>query len=463
MQTNEKIILFCLFFWVNHFFVFAQKNDFSAINSPNPQHQKKYLQWADSMNIHYFSKNNDILPKIKLAEQHLEYGTGYFFLKTITKNIPANCPKNDTICTQAKDYLDFLKINHYQVQNPYSKFFSHLIKGNFGYISLRISQKIQLFMAYYSDFLMLEEWAIYVLFLLPLVFVLISWKTPPKPSPEGRAYRKAFVLLSLWGLGCLVLVIFYVIFPKNTPKLIFSQKNSQDLYNQKNHKIGNVISFKSSQIKTYILQDDDINTAYHKFEDLTAKNQKNSISLLTSASFLDETGKQEGFCVQNGKIQNPTILPKYSVILYTKNNLLHYKHTQELNTIPKYADFLELCQTQKISAFQSQLLGIDNVLTISQNDKALERERRILCIVKSKKDNEIYYFVFNIGYAVRLYDFAEGIFNFLQKENFYMNAMVNLDTGSNNIFSFSTPNTLLDIKTSIFTIERAKNLIVFSR
>ena len=175
------------------------------------------------------------------------------------------------------------------------------------------------------------------------------------------------------------------------------------------------------------------------------KNDKTLITVF-SGTFTHDYTKPKGVTIDNGKIINRSIDNTMDglVIVYQTGGIvvsdlseanlkIPDKYTSKLLNIRDEFDkkkFFEFTQKDKATVFQTQLLIYNNVLKCKPHNEY--KERRFLILAKDK-DDQILHIIFNIPKNVQLYEMAKELLVFFQNSDRTIIAMLNLDTGANDM------------------------------
>jgi hypothetical protein len=201
---------------------------------------------------------------------------------------------------------------------------------------------------------------------------------------------------------------------------------------------------KNSEIKAMYFADKiNHSSIYNRYE--AWKNGKTLISVCSGA-FTNDYTKPIGITVDNGTIINRTVENKMNglVIVYPyggiavsdiseKNLRISNNYSSRSLDIRNEFDkntFLKFAAEEQVTVFQTQLLIYDNVLKCKSNNEY--RERRFLVIAKDK-NGDILHIIFNIPKNVQLYNTANNLLNFFKNSGRTIVAMLNLDTGANDM------------------------------
>gem|GEM_PF-6727109 len=147
-----------------------------------------------------------------------------------------------------------------------------------------------------------------------------------------------------------------------------------------------------------------------------------------------------------------------SIYLSDISRYINFKNEEDVNT------FFKWVEQKRITVFQTHLLAFSNSLMVQKSSQDERRERRVLISVS--RNNEKMYILYNVTnkYSVYLTTFASDLFNYLRKQNFQIEFMINLDTGTGNYMETYDERWNIDkniIANGGIGIERLLNLMVF--
>ncbi|SDG61137.1 hypothetical protein [Winogradskyella thalassocola] len=252
------------------------------------------------------------------------------------------------------------------------------------------------------------------------------------------------------------------------------------------YEFGNThLDSKKVKIK-YLVKD-----AYNKFLDL----EKNKdVLLVTSASFTSaffSNGTPIGLCAYEGEFLNK--MPDQTMdglVVINSDGLINTNDITDLDFTSKNCDsiiasnhshlnlnprenaldsyvFYNRVEENNLSVFQTQLV-YSHLKTEDENFKTLlvgsnSKERRFLVI--ATKEGELKNLIIDTKNKDYILKAAQDIFNLLKAENYDVNFILNLDTGSKNILHVNNGTYLENLNpnpsTKLARIERASSLIVF--
>lgn len=122
---------------------------------------------------------------------------------------------------------------------------------------------------------------------------------------------------------------------------------------------------------------------------------------------------------------------------------------------------VDWAKTEKLTLFQTHLLVYNNESKVASNSSQDVRERRFLVVATNSKGEEEHYIIHNPA-ASSLKEGSNAVLNYLKNKSFSVKALINLDTGAQDVFKFynydGTESSKLVGATSI---ENARNLIVY--
>ncbi len=205
-----------------------------------------------------------------------------------------------------------------------------------------------------------------------------------------------------------------------------------------------------------------------------------NIICLSSGGYMDNSQTPVGINVDNGQIVNRS-LEKFDglVIVYATggvvaSNLKNGDLTLQGANIPagKKFDirnsaidrtmFLNWCESEYATVFQTHLLAYKNELSISSyNSNQTSRERRFLAV--GKEGNEIVHAIVHSPSPTTLYEGARRTLEFLNTyKNMDVTFMINLDPGDQDVFFLFDENGNVDqLIHGTRRLEDAANLLVY--
>ncbi len=229
---------------------------------------------------------------------------------------------------------------------------------------------------------------------------------------------------------------------------------------------------------------------YFAYRNVTAKyrqwasNNRKTVALATTGGFTNIHRKPEGLTVENGQIVNAVLMPDrdglvivhngggISVINLKRNSIKLSLGAQNVLTMENplrsliaYSKLLHWCKTQKATLFQTQLLAYSDRLLIDvAKARGQLRERRLLALVRDRKNSVLHHVVFDIPSPHNLAIIANDLFDLLQSRRKKVEALLNLDVGSYNILNvFDRGGKLLAKPRGPVSIDKATNLIIYAR
>ena len=229
---------------------------------------------------------------------------------------------------------------------------------------------------------------------------------------------------------------------------------------------------------------------YFAYQNVTVKyrqwasNNRKTVALATTGGFTNIHRKPEGLTVENGQIVNAVLMPDrdglvivhksggISVINLKRNAIKLSLGGQNVLTIENplhsliaYSKLLHWCKEQNATLFQTQLLAYsDQILIDVAKARGQLRERRLLALVRDKKNSALHHVLFDIPEPHNLAIIANDLFELLQSRSKKVEALLNLDVGSYNILNvFDQAGKLLAKPKGPVSIDKATNLIIYTR
>lgn len=125
------------------------------------------------------------------------------------------------------------------------------------------------------------------------------------------------------------------------------------------------------------------------------------------------------------------------------------------------ARFIDWAKENKLTVFQTHLLGKDNVLKVGSNCSPDEAERRFLIVAENSR-KERYHFIIHKPTPSTLYDGSKAVLEYIKSRRYKVLSMINLDTGAQDVFGFysSSGNKSTKLQGKL-DINKARNLIVY--
>lgn len=180
---------------------------------------------------------------------------------------------------------------------------------------------------------------------------------------------------------------------------------------------------------------------YHQLASVIGKEER---MLITSAGFtVQNYDRPLGLCVAGGKIVNYRISQEMDGIVLIENGNLQVFNRQESIVIASLGSgylkdtsfktrFLNWAEGKQASVFQTHLLVLDNELLISISARLKPAFRKILAQAVSAK-GEPSIFLFYVQQGTYLYDASKVVFDHLQRKDYSIDFMINLDTGAHDV------------------------------
>ena len=213
-------------------------------------------------------------------------------------------------------------------------------------------------------------------------------------------------------------------------------------------------------------------TVNSRFEDWQ---QGRKVVVCTSAGYADKNySKGIGLTIDKGVIHNRMVSKDMDALvvtvnkgfeIYDLNQRFRYRAqgaTIRLTSSADKSQFLNWASHADAAVFQTHLLAYDNQLKISSAGKRKRAVRKFLVKVTNKK-KEQQNVIFYLRYPEYLYDGAKKIFDYLKLEAYQVDAMINLDTGVNDILELNDKFKTCNNKTikGRTPINQSTNLLIF--
>lgn len=202
-----------------------------------------------------------------------------------------------------------------------------------------------------------------------------------------------------------------------------------------------------------------------------------------TGGFTNSLSQPEGLTVDGGTVVNAVIMPdRHGLVIVEPNGGIRVANLKEesfslplthntttgtlrpLTSIVDYSRLLDWCRRRKATVFQTQLLAHGDQLLIDPSKASPElRERRILAMVREGQGT-LSHVVFDVTTPTALADIAVEICDTMKVRKLRVEAMLNLDVGSYNIFQvFDDRGGLLQEMQGPTSLSKATNLIVYTR
>lgn len=406
---------------------------------------------------------------------------GYFILSRVAEKIKqdykaGNFDRNTTINKGLLNRLESNKVYVSFEESQSTKLVQNIKKGKFSYIWDRIKIKAQ---PYFCG-----KWQYFMWGLIIILIILLF-------AEIHAGFKTIFFIIAL------VLTIFqFSIKCNNKPTQnqtqtaspnfrqipfthFYSTGNNEylvDIYSLKNKTttIGHSIWIKRPNINAKYF-------AYNANSQFQNLQTTNKIIFAAAGGYSTDIGngsiKPDGFTVQEGNMVNPVILhDRHALVMFTDGGIRLLNLNSDkiilpnndeiespLTSILAYSKLLKWSAENKATIFQTHLLAFSDSLLINPNKAKIgDRERRILAIVRDIKNQTVYHALFDITVQYDLATASQEIFNIITSRGFKVEGIVNLDTGTYNIFNiFDERGTLLSNPIGPVKIQDATNLIVY--
>ncbi len=233
------------------------------------------------------------------------------------------------------------------------------------------------------------------------------------------------------------------------------------------------------KVKYFSSTDEDGASVVQRFREWS--NGKDIICL-SSGGYMDNNQYPVGINVDNGNVVNRTLENFDGLVIVfatggvVASNLKDADLTLQGGDIPPgkklnirnsaidRSMFLNWCESQYATVFQTHLLAYKNQLKISGvNSNQTKRERRFLVVGKDKESNEVIHAIVHSHDVATLYEGAKRTLNFLNKyKNMEVTFMINLDPGAQDVFFlFDEDGELDNTIHGTKNLDEAANLLVY--
>ncbi|MEM6316486.1 MAG: hypothetical protein AAF960_02390 [Bacteroidota bacterium] len=212
---------------------------------------------------------------------------------------------------------------------------------------------------------------------------------------------------------------------------------------QYNRTLGYVVWMNPAKVKSgYFIDRGTYPNVYSRITDWT---EPSAILVSTSGNYVNKNYHQSiGLTVDRGKVLNKTLARDMDGLVVTLNGSLTIFSVQRPFKLPgQYKSInasydktrlLQWAQRIKASVFQTHLLAFDNALTISTAGNKKVAKRKFLATVYDKSGNK-QRVLFYLQKGAYLQKAAKQVFDYLRVQGYHVQAMVNLDTGGNDILT----------------------------
>lgn len=208
------------------------------------------------------------------------------------------------------------------------------------------------------------------------------------------------------------------------------------------------------------------------------KENKNIICYSSGAYMSDfnaQNAKIVGLTLDYGEMVNKTlergrldalvsVFPNGAIdIVNLKEGIVSFQGSGENKSFDMGYDlenFIEWASNQKLTIFQTHLLAYKNKVLLNYNSSSVARERRFL--VLADKNGKKEHFIIHKPDAVSLLNATNSVVGYLKDKNYYIDALINLDTGAQDVFKFYLyDGTVSDKLVGMTPLSNARNLIVY--
>lgn len=426
-----------------------------------------------------YQPNLDNNSTFKLNTNESYKTIGYYILSRVAEKIKndSKLGKFDKSKAQNQALLKRLETNKVYVsfeESQTTKLIQNIKKGKFDYVWGRVKIKAQPFICGKW------KWATWLLLIVLIILLFV----------EIPNFFKVVAFLIILPLTILEFTVECKDIPKPTQTAapnfqqiptahfypISKSEYLVDLYSLKNGNtvIGSSVWIKRPEVKAAYFA----YSANAQFQNLKSSNR---VIFAAAGGYTTDIGngqiKPDGFTIQSGALVNPVILhDRHGLVMFTDGGvrllnlnfdkiILPNKEEIEspLTSILAYSKLLKWCTANNATIFQTHLLAFSDSLLINPSKaKSGDRERRILAIVRDNNTQTVYHALFDIPVQYDLATVSQEIFNIIASRGFKIEGIVNLDTGSYNIFNiFDESGTLLSSPVGPVNIKDATNLIVY--
>jgi hypothetical protein len=269
--------------------------------------------------------------------------------------------------------------------------------------------------------------------------------------------------------------------PRTTTKTCYESKYVEISQVKYEDNAYNIVYMKrdSSRVNAKYFAAKDFNgkSVYQRYSTWAASK---NIILVSSGTYMDNTGRPVGLTIDNGVLVNNTMADFDGlVIVYATGGIVVSNLDDKdltVQGIEKKLDirnsafdrqtFIEWAKNHEATVFQTHLLVHKNVLTINPGlngtNSRTARERRFLAVGTDKKGKTIHCIVHCTEYAT-LYDGTARTKTFLNEyKDLNVTFMINLDTGNQDVFELYNKNCTVNqsIKGRV-SVSRAINLLAY--
>lgn len=213
--------------------------------------------------------------------------------------------------------------------------------------------------------------------------------------------------------------------------------------------------------------------------------QNGRVLLAATGGFTNNYSIPEGLSVEEGRLVNAVLMPdRHGLVLVQPSGgirVLNLKRSRidlprrngrgtqtirnPLESLIDYSRLIQWCRRERATVFQTQLMAFSDTLLIDPGRASRETaERRMLALVRNRKDNSLHHVIFDIPTPQTLYDISAEILAILHARNFKVEALLNLDTGGQNVL-YVYDDRGVNIQPLVGTrpSQQATNLLLYTR
>lgn len=176
---------------------------------------------------------------------------------------------------------------------------------------------------------------------------------------------------------------------------------------------------------------------------------KEKIILQTTAAFVNDTyAAAIGLTIENGQLLNQKINDKMDalVIIHEKTVMVvdlraafyfqPMNRLIDLSNVLEKERFLSWASENDLTAFQTHLLAHQNEMKIGEEGNARKATRKFL-VIWDNEGKEKFFIVFYLNNGEYLQKATKYIFDYLDTKNGYIHAIINLDTGIQDVLELN--------------------------